>query len=191
MATVRGYSGDGQRGLRVTPVTVRSYAQEGKKLDRLRELVEQGALTLRVADTYPAEQAVEAHRRLEAGGTRTIRPPVLTHARSTFCSQGQPATSALTPARESRPAAPPDGGGDCRTSLCGVPVGPGILLWVLVEVAVGVGVGESDVDLGGQVVEFEGLLEAAECLVGEVGAQRGPVAGFVGGDVEAQPGRGR
>jgi NADPH:quinone reductase-like Zn-dependent oxidoreductase len=70
VATVRGYTGDGQRGLRVTPVTVRSYAQEGEKLDRLRELVEQGALTLRVADTYPAEQAIEANRRLEAGGTR-------------------------------------------------------------------------------------------------------------------------
>ena len=37
---------------------------------RLRELVEAGALTLRVAATYPPEQAAEAHRRLEAGGTR-------------------------------------------------------------------------------------------------------------------------
>ena len=27
-------------------------------------------LTLRVADTYPPEQASETHRRLEAGGTR-------------------------------------------------------------------------------------------------------------------------
>lgn len=70
VATVRGYTGDGQRGLRVTPVAVRRYAEEWEKLDRLRALTEQGALTLRVADTYPAERAVEAHRRLEAGGTR-------------------------------------------------------------------------------------------------------------------------
>ena len=32
--------------------------------------VESGAITLRVADTYPPEQAGAAHRRLEAGGTR-------------------------------------------------------------------------------------------------------------------------
>lgn len=70
VATVRGYAGDGQRGLRVAPVSVRLYAEEWEKLDRLREMVEQGALTLRVADTYPAEHAAEAHRRLEAGGTR-------------------------------------------------------------------------------------------------------------------------
>lgn len=70
VATVRGYTGDGQRDLRVTPVSVRSWAQEWEKLDRLRELAAQGALTLRVADTYPADQAGAAHRHLEAGGTR-------------------------------------------------------------------------------------------------------------------------
>jgi NADPH:quinone reductase-like Zn-dependent oxidoreductase len=70
VATLRGYTGDGQRRLRVNPVTVRSYAQAWDKLDRLRELVEQGAITLRVAGTYAAERAAEAHRRLEAGGTR-------------------------------------------------------------------------------------------------------------------------
>lgn len=70
VATVRGYTGDGQRGLRVTPVIVRNYAREWEKLDQLRELAEEGTVTLRVADTYPAEQAADAHRRLEAGGTR-------------------------------------------------------------------------------------------------------------------------
>jgi NADPH:quinone reductase-like Zn-dependent oxidoreductase len=70
VATVRGYTGDGTRELRVTPVWVRSYVQELEKLDQLRELVEQGAVTLRVAETYPAAQAVDAHRRLEAGGVR-------------------------------------------------------------------------------------------------------------------------
>lgn len=70
IATVRGYTGDGTRDLRVIPVYVRTYLQELEKLDRLREQVEQGAVTPRVADTYPAEKAVDAHRRLEAGGVR-------------------------------------------------------------------------------------------------------------------------
>jgi len=49
---------------------VRRYDGEYEKLDRLRQLAESGDLTLRVADTYPPERAHEAHRRLEAGGTR-------------------------------------------------------------------------------------------------------------------------
>jgi NADPH:quinone reductase-like Zn-dependent oxidoreductase len=61
---------DGQRGLRVTPVIVSTYAEEWEKLDRLRRLAEEGKVTLRVAGTYPAEQAAEAHRRFEAGGVR-------------------------------------------------------------------------------------------------------------------------
>jgi NADPH2:quinone reductase len=70
VATVRGYRGDGQRDLRVFPVMVRQYAEEAEALDRLREQVEQGELTLRLAQTYPAAEAAEAHRRLEAGGVR-------------------------------------------------------------------------------------------------------------------------
>jgi NADPH:quinone reductase-like Zn-dependent oxidoreductase len=70
VATVRGYAGDGKRGLRVTPVIVSTYAEEWEKLDRLRRLAEEGKVTLRVAGTYPAEQAAEAHRRFEAGGVR-------------------------------------------------------------------------------------------------------------------------
>jgi NADPH:quinone reductase len=70
LATLRRYTGDGRRGLRVTPVLVPSYAEEREKHDRLRSLAEQGSITLRVADTYPAERAADAHRRLEAGGTR-------------------------------------------------------------------------------------------------------------------------
>ena len=70
VATVRGYTGDGRRGLRVTAVMVRRYAHEWGRLDRLRELAEQGTITLRVAGTYPAEKAADAHQRLEAGGTR-------------------------------------------------------------------------------------------------------------------------
>jgi NADPH:quinone reductase len=70
VTTVRGYRGDGQRGLRVHPVLVRSYGEEQQKLDQLRQLVEDGVVTLRVARTFPAEQGAEAHRVLEAGGVR-------------------------------------------------------------------------------------------------------------------------
>ena len=40
------------------------------KLDELRVQAEQGELTLRVARTYPAADAADAHRALEAGGIR-------------------------------------------------------------------------------------------------------------------------
>jgi NADPH:quinone reductase-like Zn-dependent oxidoreductase len=70
VATVRGYRGDGQRGLRVFPTLVRTVAEDRAALDRLRQQVEDGVLTLRVAQTYPAEQAAEAHRMLERGGVR-------------------------------------------------------------------------------------------------------------------------
>jgi NADPH2:quinone reductase len=70
VATVRGYRGDGQRGLRVFPTLVRRVAEDRAALDRLRQQVEEGTLTLRVARTFPAEQAAEAHRVLEAGGVR-------------------------------------------------------------------------------------------------------------------------
>jgi NADPH:quinone reductase-like Zn-dependent oxidoreductase len=70
VATVRGFQREEERGITFHPVFVRNYAREQAKLDRLRQQVEDGEVTLRVARTYPAEQAVEAHRILEAGGTR-------------------------------------------------------------------------------------------------------------------------
>lgn len=70
MATVRGYDGAGQDRVTVIPVMVFDHALEWEALDRLREQVESGVLTLRVADTVPAAQAGEAHERLEAGGVR-------------------------------------------------------------------------------------------------------------------------
>jgi NADPH:quinone reductase-like Zn-dependent oxidoreductase len=51
-------------------VFISNYAREQTKLDRLRQQVEDGQVTLRVARTIPAERATEAHRILEAGGTR-------------------------------------------------------------------------------------------------------------------------
>ena len=70
VATVRGYRSDGQRGLRVFPTLVRRVAEDRPALDRLRRQVEDGVLTLRVARTFPVEEAAEAHRLLEAGGVR-------------------------------------------------------------------------------------------------------------------------
>ena len=68
--SVRGFQGVPQRDIHFTTTMVRSYAHEFEKLDRLRRQVEAGAITLRVAEVYPPERAAEAHRRLEAGGTR-------------------------------------------------------------------------------------------------------------------------
>jgi NADPH:quinone reductase-like Zn-dependent oxidoreductase len=70
VATVRGFQGETDRGIVFHPVYVPQYARESKKLDRLRQQVEDGVLTLRVAKTFPAEQAADAHRMLEAGGVR-------------------------------------------------------------------------------------------------------------------------
>jgi NADPH:quinone reductase len=67
---VRGFEGEAQRDIKFTTTFVRSYDGEYETLDQLRQLAENGVLTLRVADTYPPECAGDAHRRLEAGGTR-------------------------------------------------------------------------------------------------------------------------
>ena len=68
--SIRGFQGIPQRDIHFATTMVRSYAQESEKLDRLRQQVEAGEITLRVAEVYPPERAAEAHRRLEAGGTR-------------------------------------------------------------------------------------------------------------------------
>ena len=68
--SVRGFIGEPLRDISFTATMVRTYDGEFEKLDRLRRLVESGSITLRVADTYTPERASEAHRRLEAGGTR-------------------------------------------------------------------------------------------------------------------------
>ena len=68
-ASVRGWRGD-ERGIAFHRTSVRDYNHRADLLDRLRQQVEDGVITLRVAATYRPEQAAEAHRRLEAGGTR-------------------------------------------------------------------------------------------------------------------------
>jgi NADPH2:quinone reductase len=70
IATLRGFVGEEVRGITFHPVWVRNYAREQAKLDRLRRQAEDGQITLRVARTFPAERAAEAHDLLQAGGTR-------------------------------------------------------------------------------------------------------------------------
>lgn len=69
-ASVRGWGGNGERGIMFLRTSVREYDHRPDLLKRLREQAEGGVLTLRVAATFPPEQAAEAHRRLEARGTR-------------------------------------------------------------------------------------------------------------------------
>jgi NADPH:quinone reductase-like Zn-dependent oxidoreductase len=64
-----GQHGTGERGILTQAVFVPAYAREHAKLDRLRQLAEDGQITMRVARTLPAEQAAEAHR-LAASGVR-------------------------------------------------------------------------------------------------------------------------
>src|SRR3954451_3870820 len=70
VATVRGYRGDGQRDVRMFPTLVRRVAEDRPALDRLRRQAEDGVLPLRVAQTFPADKAAEAHLLLERGGVR-------------------------------------------------------------------------------------------------------------------------
>ncbi|KAA9163244.1 NADP-dependent oxidoreductase [Amycolatopsis acidicola] len=70
LATVRGWQGPAGRGIKVFPVSVRTAVGDTAGLARLVKQAEEGALSLRVAKVFPAEQAAEAHRLLEAGGVR-------------------------------------------------------------------------------------------------------------------------
>ncbi|MCY0988023.1 NADP-dependent oxidoreductase [Nannocystis sp. ILAH1] len=70
IATVRGWSGPTERGIVAHPIFVTTGLTDTAKLDRLRQQAEDGVLTLRVARVFPAAEAAEAHRVLEAGGLR-------------------------------------------------------------------------------------------------------------------------
>lgn len=69
-ATVRGLRTEAPRGIRIVPVWVRDYIEAWEALDRIRALTEEGRLTMRVAATFPAEEAHRTHAALEAGGVR-------------------------------------------------------------------------------------------------------------------------
>ena len=69
-ATVRRWTGDPGRGITVHRISVYEEYRSHHKLDRIRQYAEEGILIPRVTAVYPAEEAAEAHRRLEAGGVR-------------------------------------------------------------------------------------------------------------------------
>ena len=70
LATVRGFAGPSERGITIEPVRVASYLTNHEALDRLGQLVAEGRLTLRVAETFPPERAADAQRKMDAGGIR-------------------------------------------------------------------------------------------------------------------------
>ncbi|PZR55180.1 NADP-dependent oxidoreductase [Xylanimonas oleitrophica] len=70
LVCVRPFDGEADRGVRTPLVLPADYLHREGWLDEVVRLADDGVLTLRVAQTYPAEQAAEAHRRLEAGGVR-------------------------------------------------------------------------------------------------------------------------
>ncbi|MCM3521504.1 NADP-dependent oxidoreductase [Curtobacterium sp. P97] len=69
-ADVRGWEGNGVRGIRFERIMVFSEYTSFDLLEELRQAVEDGVLVPRVAEVLPASRAAEAHERLEAGGTR-------------------------------------------------------------------------------------------------------------------------
>lgn len=69
-ASVRGWPGNGERGIAFHTTSVREYDHRADLLDGLRQQTEDNMLTLRVAASYSPENASDAHSRLEAGGTR-------------------------------------------------------------------------------------------------------------------------
>ena len=68
--SVRNFIGEPQRNINFTATWVSEYNCDFEKLDKLRQQVEDGLITLRVADTVKPQNAAEAHKRLDAGGTR-------------------------------------------------------------------------------------------------------------------------
>ena len=68
--SIRGFKGSPQRDISFSATWVTAYNCDYEKLDKIRQQVDDGLVTLRVADTVAPENASEAHKRLEGGGTR-------------------------------------------------------------------------------------------------------------------------
>lgn len=64
---LQGRGGDLGRGIEVIHSNVRQRVTDHAAIVRLREQVDAGVLPMRVAHTYPAEAAVQAHQRLAEG----------------------------------------------------------------------------------------------------------------------------
>ncbi|MFI8185806.1 NADP-dependent oxidoreductase [Actinacidiphila glaucinigra] len=59
-----------QENVTIQNIFVPEYRYANDKLDALRALAEEGRISLRVAEEFPAHRAAAAHRRFEAGGVR-------------------------------------------------------------------------------------------------------------------------
>jgi NADPH:quinone reductase len=70
IGSVRGWSAELERGITARPVLVYDSVERDDLIKGLEEQLAQGVYTLRVAQVLPAEQAEQAHRKLEAGGIR-------------------------------------------------------------------------------------------------------------------------
>lgn len=68
--SVRGFKGEPQREIEFTTTWVTAYDCKRDKLETLCKQAEDGILSLRVADTVQMHNASDAHKKLEAGGTR-------------------------------------------------------------------------------------------------------------------------
>ena len=68
--SIRGFKGDPQRNIDFTTTWVTTYNEDFQKLDKIRQLVNEGKVTPRVAGVVSPEEAYLAHQRLEAGGSR-------------------------------------------------------------------------------------------------------------------------
>ena len=68
--SIRGFKGLPQRNISFSATWVTAYNCDKKRLDKIRQQVEDGLITLRVADVVDPDNAAEAHKRLEEGGTR-------------------------------------------------------------------------------------------------------------------------
>ena len=68
--SVRGFKGEPQRDIDFTATWVTAYYCKKDILETLCKQTEEGILTLRVADSVTMQNAGEAHKKLEAGGTR-------------------------------------------------------------------------------------------------------------------------
>lgn len=68
--SIRRWTGPAGRGIEVMSLLVYEHAARTDLLRRLVSLLESDAITLRVADVLPAEQAADAMRRLAEGGVR-------------------------------------------------------------------------------------------------------------------------
>ena len=67
LVDLRSRDGDLGRGIKIIHADVRQRMTDHAAIVRLREQVESGLLPMRVAQTFPATSAVEAHRLLDKG----------------------------------------------------------------------------------------------------------------------------